>query len=217
MTPQNSLPITPEKPLQRLRVFYASSVLALRLSAVMNLVLVATVLALVFTVVQMRAQIRQWKPLVIRVDQAANAVPVDLTVDNDPATELEAKVFAGQYIGLIQSYDPNTINRDMQLALSNTDPACSRALVNYFNADPVVAKLKEEKHIVQCRVNAVRTLHTGSNSSAWELLVDYTVTDLTTGEHRDWYATLSAKLASRSYTNPFGLIVTGVRISTTVK
>jgi len=208
----------PERPLQRLRVFYGSSILALRISALVNLILVATVCLLCYTLYQIRAQVHEWKPLVVRVDQVGNAVPVDLTVDNEPGTELEAKVFAAEYVTRIQSYDPNNVNHDMGLALGCTDPACARQLINYFNADPTFAKLKDQQHIVQCRVNAVQTIRANqADTSPWELRVDYTLTNLVTNEVRHWYALLTAKTTSRSFTNPFGLLVTGVRLSTTVQ
>ena len=58
------------EPLQRFKVFYGSSVLALRVSAFTNLVLVAAVASLVYNLHGTRAQMAAWKPLVIRVDQA---------------------------------------------------------------------------------------------------------------------------------------------------
>ena len=200
------------EPLQRFKVFYGSSVLALRVSAFANLVLVAAVALLVYNLHGTRAQMAAWKPLVIRVDQAGKAEPVDLTLADDPPTELEAKVFAADYIAKIASFDPHTLNRDLGLALQCTDEACARQLLTYFQADPEIKKLRDAGTVLQCRTNAVQILRT----SPWEIRVEHTLTNFATSEPRAWYALLSLKPATRSFVNPFGLLVTGVRINTTI-
>jgi type IV secretory pathway TrbF-like protein len=200
------------EPLQRFKVFYSSSVLALRVSAFANLVLVTAVALLVYNLYGTRAQMASWKPLVIRVDQAGKAEPVDLTLTNDPPTELEAKVFAADYINNIASFDPYTVNRDLGLAINCTDEACARQLVTHFQSDPEIKKLRESNAVLQCKTNAVQILRT----DPWEIRVEYTLTNLATGEPRAWYALLSLKPATRSFNNPFGFLVTGVRINTTL-
>lgn len=203
---------TQNEPLQRFKVFYGSSVLALRVSAFANLVLVAAVALLVFNLHQARAQMAAFKPLVIRVDQAGKAEPVDLTLTDSPASELEAKVFAADYIDKIASFDPHTLNRDVGLALACTDEACARQLLGFFQADPEIKRLKESGAILQCRTQAVQILRT----DPWEVRVEYTLNNLGTNEPRAWYALLSLKPTARSFSNPFGLLVTGVRINTTL-
>ena len=203
---------TQNEPLQRFKVFYSSSVLALRVSAFANLVLVAAVALLVFNLYQARAQMAAFKPVVIRVDQAGKAEPVDLTLSDSPASELEAKVFAADYISKIASFDPHTLNRDLGLALSCTDEACARQLVGLLQSDPEIKRLKESGAVLQCRTQAVQILRT----TPWEVRVEYTLTNLATNEPRAWYALLSLKPAARSFSNPFGLLVTGVRINTTL-
>lgn len=200
------------EPLQRFKVFYGSSVLALRVSALANLVLVAAVALLVFNLIQARDRMASWKPLVIRVDRAGRAEPVDLTVAGDPATELEAKVFAADYVDKIASFDPHTLNRDLGLALGCTDQACARQLLKHFQEDPDLKKLKDAGAVLQCRTDAVQILRT----NPWEVRVEYTLTNLATGESRPWYALLSFRPTARSFDNPHGLLVTGVRINTTV-
>ena len=53
-------------------------------------------------------------------------------------------------------------------------------------------------------------------SSPWETRVEYKLTNLETQQSRSWYALLTMENAKRTFHNPFGLLVTGVRISTTV-
>lgn len=204
---------TQNEPLQRFKVFYSSSVLALRVSAFANLVLVAAVALLVYNLHEARTQMAAFKPVVIRVDQAGKAEPVDLTLADSPASELEAKVFAADYIDKIASFDPHTLNRDLGLALSCTDEACARQLLSHFQADPEFKKLKDAGAVLQCNTNAVQVLRT----SPWEVRVEYTLTNLANNEARSWYALLSMKPAIRSFNNPFGLLVTGVRVNTTIR
>lgn len=203
---------TSTEPLQRFKVFYGSSVLALRVSAFANLVLIAAVGLLVLNLYQSRTQLAGFRPLVIRVDQAGKAEPLDLALADSPASELEAKVFAAGYIDRIASLDPHTLNRDLGLALACTDEACGRQLVGLFQADPELKRLRESGAVLQCRTQAVQILRT----DPWEVRVEYTVTNLATNEPRAWYALLSLKPAPRSFSNPFGLLVTGVRINTTL-
>ncbi|MGC8854669.1 MAG: VirB8/TrbF family protein [Halothiobacillaceae bacterium] len=199
--------------LPRFKVFYSSSVLALRVSALVNLVLLAAVGLLSWNLYATRAQIASFKPLVIRVDQAGRAVPVDLTVSNDPATELEVKVFASQYVTNIASYDPYTLNRDLGLALRCTDEACGKQLVSYFQNDPQMKKLAQSRSVIQTHVTAVQILRT----HPYEVRVEYTTENLQTGQQRTWYALLSLKDCPRSFDDPFGLLVTGVRLNTTIQ
>ncbi|MGC8724852.1 MAG: VirB8/TrbF family protein, partial [Acidobacteriota bacterium] len=159
-----------------------------------------------------RAQIASFKPLVIRVDQAGRAVPVDLTVSSDPATELEVKVFASQYVTDIASYDPYTLNRDLGLALRCTEEACGKQLVSYFQNDPQMKKLALSHGVIQTHVTAVQILRT----HPYEVRVEYTAENLQTGQQRTWYALLSLKDCPRSFDDPFGLLVTGVRLNTTI-
>mgnify|MGYP001765896088 CR=1 FL=1 len=202
-----------QEPLQRFKAFYSSSILALRVSAFANFVLLAAIGFLVFNLFSARAQMASWKPLVIRVDRAGKAEPVDLALADDPATELEAKVFASDYINKIASFDPHTLNRDLGLALSCTDEGCARQLLQHFQSDAEIRKLRDTNTVLQCRTNAVQILRT----SPWEIRVEYSLTNLGTSETRDWYALLSLKPATRSFNNPFGLLVTGVRINTTIR
>ena len=201
------------EPLQRFKAFYGSSILALRVSAFANLVLLAAVGMLVFNLYGARAQMASWKPLVIRVDRAGKAEPVDLAVADDPATELEAKVFASDYINKIASFDPHTLNRDLGLALACTDEACARQLLQHFQNDAEIKKLRDTNTVLQCRTNAVQILRT----NPWEIRVEYTLANFSTNESRNWYALLSLRNATRSFSNPFGLLVTGVRINTTIR
>lgn len=200
------------EPLQRLKVFYGSSVLALRVSALANVILVAAIALLVYNLHEARAQMAAWKPVVIRVDAAGKAEPVDLVLANDPPSELEAKVFASDYINKIASCDPHTLNRDLGLALDCTETNCAKQLLSYFQSDPELKKLHDSGAVLQCRTNAVQILRT----SPWEIRVDYTLTSFYTGESRHWYALLSLSNTKRSFANPFGLLVTGVRINTTI-
>ena len=201
------------EPLQRFKAFYGSSILALRVSAFANLVLIAAVALLVVNLHGARAQMASWKPLVIRVDQAGRAEPVDLTLADDPATELEVKVFASDYINEIASFDPHTLNRDLGLAFACTDEACARQLLQHFQNDPELKKLKESGTVLQCRTTAVQVLR----ANPWEVRVEYTLTNFATGESRAWYALLSLKNTTRTFHDPFGLLVTGVRINTTIR
>jgi type IV secretory pathway TrbF-like protein len=202
-----------QEPLQRFKVFYSSSVLALRVSAFANLVLLVAIGLLVFNLYGARAQMASWKPLVIRVDHAGKAEPVDLALADDPATELEAKVFASDYINKIASFDPHTLNRDLGLAFACTDENCARQLLQYFQNDADLKKLRDTNTVLQCRTNAVQILRT----NPWEIRVEYTLTNFSTNEARSWYALLSLKTATRTFSNPFGLLVTGVRINTTIR
>ena len=202
-----------QEPLQRFKAFYSSSILALRVSAFANLILLAVIGLLVFNLFGARAQMASWKPLVIRVDRAGKAEPVDLALADDPATELEAKVFASDYINKIASFDPYTLNRDLGLAFACTDENCARQLLQYFQNDAELKKLRETNTVLQCHTNAVQILRT----NPWEIRVEYTLTNFNTNESRSWYALLSLKTAKRTFANPFGLLVTGVRINTTIR
>lgn len=198
--------------LNRLKVFYGSSVLALRVSALVNILLIAAIGLLSYNLYAIHAQIRAWKPLVIRVNQAGNATPVDLVVDNDPATDLEVKVFCAQYIDNIQSFDAYALNRDVGLALDCTDQACAHQLLQYFQTDPQLQKYRQLHTTIQCTVNAVQILR----SNPYEVRVDYTLTNMDSQQKRTWFALLTLKPSQRSFRNPFGLLVTGIRINTTV-
>ena len=199
-------------PLKRLRVFYSSSILALRMSALTNVLLLGAIALLSYNLHSARAQFETWKPVVIRVDSTGKASPVDLVVADDPATELEVKVFSADYVNNIQSFDPHSLNRDLGLALGCTSDACARQLVAYFQESPDVAKYKQGHVIVQCTVTAVQLLRSGP----WETRVEYRLTNLETQQARNWYALLTMENTKRTFHNPFGLLVTGVRISTTV-
>jgi type IV secretory pathway TrbF-like protein len=199
--------------LQRFKVFYSGSVLALRVSALTNIVLLAAAGLLSWNLYAAKAQIASFKPLVIRVDQAGKAEPVDLTVSNDPATELEVKVFAAQYVTEIASYDPYTLNRDMGLALRCTEDACGKQLVSYFQNDAQMKQLAASHAVIQTHVTAVQILR----ANPYEVRVEYTTENLQTGQKRTWYALLSLKDCVRSFDDPFGLLVTGVRLNTTIQ
>lgn len=201
-----------EEPLKRLRVFYGSSILALRVSALTNVLLLGAIGLLSYNLHAARAQLDTWKPVVIRVDAAGKACPVDLVVADDPASELEAKVFSADYVNNIQSFDPNSLNRDLGLALGCTSDACARQLVAYFQASPDIAQYKQTHAVIQCTVTAVQLLR----SQPWETRVEYKLTNLETQQSRSWYALLTMENTKRTFHNPFGLLVTGVRISTTV-
>lgn len=202
-----------DEPMTRLKVSYGSSILALRISALTNLVLLAAMGFLTYSLYTMRAQVHEWKPLVIRVSDAGKADPVDLIVDNNPASELEAKVFAAGWITDTQSFDPNNANSDIGRALACTDAACAKQLVNYYQTNTEFQKLRTSRALVQCHTNSVQTIRT----DPWEIRVDYTLSNFATNETRTWYALLTLKATSRSFSNPYGLLVTGVRINTTLQ
>ena len=204
---------SPPIQLTRLKAFYTSSGLALRVSALANLALVAALGFTSFSLHTVKAKIADWKPLVIRVDEAGRAAPVDISVIDSPASELEIKVFSAEYVSRIQSYDPYTLNRDIGLAMTCTEETCSRQLINHFQRDPDFQALKKSGAIVQCSVTSVQIL----SAAPLEIQVNYNLENMQTQETRKWFAVLTARPTKRTFYNPFGLLVTGVRINTTIK
>ncbi|MEJ2368901.1 MAG: VirB8/TrbF family protein [Acidobacteriota bacterium] len=201
-------PVSPKQP-PRLKAFFAGNLLALRVSAAANLALLGAVVILGLTLHGINAQVKRWQPVVIRVDKAGSALPVDLTVDKHPASLLEAKAFSAQYIEDLQSFDPNNLNRDMGRALAVTGRKCRTQLVQYFRTDAGFHKLVAESSLVFCHVEAVQLVA----RHPMEMQITYRLQNLKDNTTSHWYALLTLKHAPRSFTNPFGLLVTGVRIT----
>lgn len=185
---------------------------ALRVSALANVVLILSLAAMAYTLHDIRSQVSTWKPVVIRVDEAGTAVPIDLTTATAPATEVEVKAFCGQYVEWIQSYDPHNLNRDLGRAFACTVPETAQQLANYFRSDPAVQQLQRTGALVDCHLEAVQILH----NSPWEVQVTYTLTNTSTSQKTKWYALLTLKPTERSFNDPFGLLVTGVRINNAI-
>jgi type IV secretory pathway TrbF-like protein len=198
--------------IKRLNAFYGGSMTALRVSALANVVLILSLAAMAYTLHDIRSQVSTWKPVVIRVDEAGTAVPIDLTTATAPATEVEVKAFCGQYVEWIQSYDPHNLNRDLGRAFACTVPETAQQLANYFRSDPAVQQLQRTGALVDCHLEAVQILH----NSPWEVQVTYTLTNTSTSQKTKWYALLTLKPTERSFNDPFGLLVTGVRINNAI-